>query len=464
MTAYTSQPYVVGQSEVLSEIFRNTDSQIMRIGIFGDSRTDPTQTSIADSRMETRLNYKCFQLFGQASETPIARMGANTRSSTVDPQFCIPVALAYGAASSNSASSPISDMPPEWDYYKANTTATANGIALGLDPYCTAVNSTFGDFPHGSYGPFFPDAGDAALVCDWFLRKDTATVATKIYYAEAADADATPTVGNTGINGAFSDTIDLSSSTGNVVKYTTPQLTNPGSSYNNVQIKSATGGPNAAYSGQNGVQVAGGRFRNTARSSGFGAVVQSFGGGAYDAAEILDLNGSMGPTIKTFGPYQVWFIILGANDYGSPSYSSPLTNYEGKIQDIIDFCRGSAIGGDSNTPIVLCNPYLRTSAGSSFNTFTASLIALAKKNANTVFLNIARALDEAGYDTTDSTNWTSDGVHINKSVASTVYFDSLWQLFMMAALRGSVRINEKNYGGYSMQSVDTLGRRAINVK
>jgi len=431
MTAYQLQPYIVGQTQGLKEVFRSASSQLMRIGILGDSRTDPTVT-VLDNRMESRLNYQCFRQFGMASETPIARVWVSTRSASADPEFCLPMALAYGTLNTNSATSPIADLPPGFSYYKLQTGAAAHGIALGLDTQCTSVRTTHGDFPHGNKGPFFPDAN---VKSEWFFRKNATITTPRFNWVDVATSAATPTVSVTGFSQNISvNPFDTSVGTGGVLKYTSPVHNTPTAGNYIKGLVICQNGAGSSYTGANGMEFAGGRFKDSANNRGM--VVQSFGCGNYDAAEVLDLNGSCGPTIATMGPYHAWMIIFGANDYGSASYASPSTNFIVKMQALIDFVRSSTVGGTSRTPIVLCNPYLRPSAQSTFDTFTAQLIQLAQTNSDVVFLNVARAIEDAKY-STSNTAFTADGIHFSTDMGAMIYHDVVWNLVQAASQSGT---------------------------
>lgn len=430
MPAYQTQPYIVGQTHGLKEVFRSAKSQLMRVGILGDSRTDPQQ-SVVDNRMECRLNYQCFRQFGMASETPIARCGYSTRSSSLDPQFCVPVAFAYGTTIVNTAVAPIADLPPGFGYYKLQTNVATHGVAVGLDPQCTSIRTTHGDFPHGGKGPFFPDAG---VKSEFFFRRNETIETPRFNWVDVATNSVTPSVSPSGFSQNVAvNPFDTSVATGNVLKYTSPVHNTPTAGNYLKGLIICQNAAGASYTGANGMEIAGARFVD---SNNRGMVVQSFGAGNYDAAEVLDLHGSMGPTIATMGPYHAWLIILGANDQGSPSYANPLTNYKGKIQDLIDFVRGTTVGGTSRTPIVLCNPYLRTGAQATFDTFTEQLIELAAENPDVVFLNVARALEDAKY-AVDNTAFTGDGVHMGTDMGAMIYHDIVWGLLQVAGEGGA---------------------------
>lgn len=426
MTAYQSQPIFSGQVSGLASLFRAATSQIVRIGVLGDSRTDPF-TTYADRRLECRLNYNAYKTFGQASETPIARAGLATRSSTVDPQFCIPTAVAYGTKLTNDDSATIAefeDLPPGFSLYQMQTSSATRGVSIGLDPRCTAINGTWGDFAHGDKADYFPNSN---IVCEAFFRNQTTLAAPKIQWVDVEKASATPTTSISGFSASANEDFNNNGSDTGVTKYTSSIHTTPASgNYINAVFSSLTAA-SAVYTGANGHQFAGARFKQSGISKG--VVFQSFGASGYDAAEVLDRHGSMGPTLNTFGPYHAWIIILGANDYGSPTYATPTTNYKQKIQDIIDFVRTTEAGGTSRTPVVLLNPYSRPSAQATFDIFTEQLIELTTENDDVCFLNIARVIEEAGYEAGDTT-WTNDDIHFSAKQACTIYSDAIWNGLM----------------------------------
>lgn len=459
MARYQNQPYITGDTEPLKLMFSNAGKSLVRVGIFGDSRTDPDQSSVADHLLESRLNFNAFRRFGQASETPIARCGTTSRSTTIDPTFCVPAAFNYGTKLTNSFAATAADfydLPPGFSTYRMNTANNLRGVSIGLDPECTGLNSSFGDFVHSGLGPFFPTSN---VRLEAFFRRDTNCAAAQINFVDvASNSSATPSVGVTDFTQNDVVTFDLTEADGGLKKFTS-DIHNPPAAGKYINAVLAPMNSGVIYTGADGPQIAGARFVQDGISKG--VVFQSFGAGNYDADEVLTRHPNMGQAINTMGPYRVWMIILGANDYGSPSYASPTTNFGSKIQAIIDAVRSSDYGGDASTSIVLCNPYARTSAQSTFDVFTEQLIELSHQNENTVFLNIARKIEDLGYSPT-ATKFTSDGVHFNTRSGATIYADALFDM-LTSATRGGQYYND-NQTTYSLQSVSPTGQRRITAE
>lgn len=438
MPTYQEQPYITGQIQGLKEVFRSARSQLMRIGVLGDSRTDPDNIGTLDRRLEQRLNYLCFKAFGQASETPISRAGASNYSTTGDPQFCVPRAVFYGQVLANNASATLadfSDMPPGFSLYRMQTSSAIRGVSLGLDPTAGSIHATAGQMPHGGKAVYFPSAG---VVSEHFFRKRLSIEATRLNWVDVTKSTSVVvSVSSTGFTqnvnvGAFV----TNDADGGLVKYRSPVHNTPSAGNVINSIVACQDDTNAIYTGTNGFQWAGGRFVDPSRNQGM--VIQSFGAGNYDAAELLDRHGSMGPAVNAYGPYHAWFIVLGANDYGSPSYATPTTGaFKTKIQDLIDFARGATAGGTARTPIVLCSPYARTGSQSAFDAFVEFLIELTQENNDVVFVNTARILEDAGYSPTN-TAFTTDEVHMKTNLGVVMHAEALFTAIQVASESGSV--------------------------
>lgn len=425
MTTWQSQPYFAGDLTALQSIFSGASSSLKRIGIWGDSRTDP-QVNVNDRLLEQRLNYKAFQRFGPASETPISRVAISTRSTSLDPQFCLPVLIPYGTSygtfggAAQNGLSAIDNLPPGFGYHEMDDTGDMQ-IAFSLDPGNTSVfnNGTTVAYPWSGTAAFFLSSEFATVKPEIFLRKNSSAVATKLQWISAptdtpapslyADINATAVVGGLGFN------------TGSgVMKWTGPALNHVSGKYDNFAFRGLN---DAEDTTKEGMQVCGLRWTNPTLSNG--VVFQSFGQGTYDADEVLSNHPDMGQTVATFGPYDAHIVILGANDVDS-SYPTPLTNYKVKVRAIIDALKSAPFGGSVTTPIVLMNPYKRSDSDFSayLDAFAQSLIDLCDEYSNVAFYNVARAFEEAGFDPDDATQ--SDTIHISNIRTEAHYADMVF--------------------------------------
>jgi len=426
MTTWQSQPYFAGDLTALQSIFSGASSSLKRIGIWGDSRTDP-QVNVNDRLFEQRLNYQSFLRFGPASETPITRVMLSTRSTSLDPQWCLPIMIPYGNSYGPfgglpwNGSSAVANLPPGFGYHEMDDTGDMQ-IAFSLDIGNTSVYDNGAGtlaYPWSGTDTFFLNSSEATLKPELFLRKNASAVATKLQWISAptdtatpslyADINATAVVGGIGFN-----------SGSGVIKWTGPTINHVSGKYDNFAFRGLNDAENTT---KEGMQVCGVRWTNSALSQG--VVFQSFGQGAYDADEVLLHHPDMGPTVNTFGPYDAHIIILGANDVDA-SYATPLTNYKVKIRAIITALKSSEFGGNASTPIVLMSPYKRSDSDFStlLDAFTQSLIDLCDEFANVAFFNVARAFQEAGFDPDDATQ--SDTIHISNIRTEAHYADMVF--------------------------------------
>ena len=363
---FTDLPVVSGRGQQqFRDLLVRAETESIRIGIFGDSNETPGgfgTTFIA------ALNRFAFEHLGVLSETPFAPGGTSYGSATSSSRFL--------SSKSNNGGSVISGQSWQLPVHRAYRTGQVRG-----DLYRLLKDGQFN--PGSDVGQTYYDVTTGTSAVEVFYRTDSGSS------QEAIVEEFDLAVGNFfAVPDAthVSSGLNLNGSTGDIVKFTTPNLTTP---VNGTWQLIARGG-----------DVVGWRIIDTADRGGM--TFTSFSQGGYQSISLAQNHPTSLNTYRDIGPWDATILSYQTND----CMRRTLEEYESVLRGWINALRTSL--NDPNHHVIFVSDIKVFNDPARCDLYASVQHRIANDTDNVTFVNQQKT-------TCDFTaqDYASDNVHLN---------------------------------------------------